>query len=98
MDSRPQALLRARLSAARGLRKFEDIAGRIAEHGGRYVVQREDVVVGQERTRGTFVVDGEKTVASNNCLIVYTRQADGRWLMHRDIWNTISDAAGSGCY
>jgi uncharacterized protein (TIGR02246 family) len=58
----------------------------------------EDVVVGQERTRGTFLVDGEKTAASNNCLIVYTRQADGRWLMHRDIWNTISDAAGAGSY
>ena len=57
-----------------------------------------EVVVGQERTRGTFLVDGEKTVASNNCLIVYTRQVDGRWLMHRDIWNTISDAAGSGSY
>ncbi|HTF51240.1 MAG TPA: SgcJ/EcaC family oxidoreductase [Pseudonocardia sp.] len=58
----------------------------------------EDLAVGQERTQGTFLVDGEKTVARNNCLIVYTRQGDGRWLMHRDIWNTISDTAGSGNY
>jgi uncharacterized protein (TIGR02246 family) len=62
------------------------------------LIMGEDLVVGQERTQGTFLVDGEKTVARNNCLIVYTRQGDGRWLMHRDIWNTISDTAGSGNY
>lgn len=62
------------------------------------LIMSEDVVVGQERTRGTFLVDGETTVARNNCLIVYTRQGDGRWLMHRDIWNTVSETAGSGSY
>lgn len=62
------------------------------------LIMSEDVVVGQERTRGTFLVDGQTVVARNNCLIVYTRQQDGRWLMHRDIWNTISDTAGSGAY
>lgn len=62
------------------------------------LIMSEDVVVGQERTQGTFLVDGEPTVARNNCLIVYTRQVDGRWLMHRDIWNTITETAGSGSY
>lgn len=55
-----------------------------------------DLGTGEETTTGTFLVDGRESQVHNNCLLSYVR-VDGRWLIHRDIWNTVSaDDAGGG--
>lgn len=56
------------------------------------------VVVEEGRSVGTFRVDGVETTARNNYIVVHVRGRDGKWLMHNDIWNTVTDDSATGNY
>nr|WP_223204939.1 nuclear transport factor 2 family protein [Gordonia jinghuaiqii] len=74
-------------------------AGWVDQHAELVELTIDDrIVVEEGRSVGTFRVDGAETVARNNYIVVHVRSDDGRWLMLRDIWNTVSEDTPTGSY
>lgn len=54
------------------------------------------LAVEEGRAAGTFSTEAGEQVSQSNYLIVHLLGADGRWLMHRDIWTAVGKDSGAG--
>lgn len=62
------------------------------------LVLADGLVVEEGRSQGTFRADGATSTLRNNYIATHIRTADGGWVMHRDIWNSVSDTPPAGKY